>query len=64
MLYFFFVCNIFCENYDYIIKVIFFIVCLNVIVEILVSYIGLKYGKYFNIDYYGINLVLFRLLFL
>lgn len=62
MLYFLPACNIPCENHDYTTKVTFLTVCPNVIVEIPASYIGLKYGKYFNTDHHGTNLVSLRLL--
>ena len=62
MLYFLPACNIPYENHDYTTKVTLLTVCPNVIVEIPASYIGLKYGKYFNTDHHGTNLVSLRLL--
>lgn len=54
--------NIRCKNRDYTTRVTFLIFCPNVTIEIPASYIGLKYGKYFNTDQRGTNLVLLRLL--
>lgn len=54
--------NIRCKNRDYTTRVTFLIFCPNVTIEIPASYTGLKYGKYFNTDQHGTNLVLLRLL--
>ena len=63
MLHFLPVSNIPCKNLDYATRVTFLIVCPNLIVEIPASlYIRLKYGKYFNTDQHGTNLVSLRLL--
>ena len=62
MLHFLPASNIPCKNHDYTTRVTFLIFLPNVIVEIPPSYIGLKYGKYFDTDQNGTNLVSLRLL--